>query len=178
MNSVAYIHMLLLISILPRQQSWRHYRYFRWLPRRFSCFLMVQLVPDGLRPQHLKDLLLGAPDDPPLLLATCDLVNLQPAAWGSHSIISSKYVIPCNSSCYKQEDRRRMSYWCWLRLTTTHCQGCMLPCEGSQGSSFGAKSARFCDSWRGGGGSSCRQKIHRQHVAGTGVREDRYQERV
>jgi len=47
----------------------------------------------------------------------------------------------------------------------------MLPCEGSQCSSFGAKSARFWDSWRGGDGSSCRQKIHRQHDTGTGVRE-------
>jgi len=33
--------------------------------------------PDCLRPQHLKDLLLDAPDDHPLLLAITDLVNLQ-----------------------------------------------------------------------------------------------------
>jgi hypothetical protein len=32
--------------------------------------------PDGLRPQHLKDLLLGSTDDNPLLLATTDLINL------------------------------------------------------------------------------------------------------
>ncbi len=31
--------------------------------------------PDGLRPQHLKDLLLGAPDDSPLLVAITDLTN-------------------------------------------------------------------------------------------------------
>lgn len=33
--------------------------------------------PDGLRPQHLKDLLLGAPDDHPLLISITELVNLQ-----------------------------------------------------------------------------------------------------
>ena len=33
--------------------------------------------PDGLRPQHLKDLLLGIPDDHPLLNAISDLINLQ-----------------------------------------------------------------------------------------------------
>ena len=33
--------------------------------------------PDGLRPQHLKDLLLGAYDDHPWLLTITDLVNLQ-----------------------------------------------------------------------------------------------------
>ena len=33
--------------------------------------------PDGLRPQHLKDLLLGAHNDHPLLLAITDLVYLQ-----------------------------------------------------------------------------------------------------
>jgi len=66
--------------------------------------------PDGLRPQHLKDLLLGVPDDHPLLLVITDLVNLQPFA-----------II-----CDKQEDRRRTSYCCWLRLATTNCQGCML----------------------------------------------------
>ena len=32
--------------------------------------------PDGLRPQHLKDLLLGAADDNPLLAAVTDLINL------------------------------------------------------------------------------------------------------
>jgi len=32
---------------------------------------------DGLMPHHLKGLLLGAPDDHPLLLAITDLVNLQ-----------------------------------------------------------------------------------------------------
>jgi len=32
--------------------------------------------PDGLRPHHLKDLLSGALDDHPLLLAITDLVNL------------------------------------------------------------------------------------------------------
>jgi len=32
--------------------------------------------PDGLRPQHLKDLLLGAPDDNQLLSAVTDLTNL------------------------------------------------------------------------------------------------------
>jgi hypothetical protein len=33
--------------------------------------------PDGLRPQLLKDLLLGAPDDHPLLIAITELTNLQ-----------------------------------------------------------------------------------------------------
>ena len=33
--------------------------------------------PDGLRPQHLKYLLLGASDDHPLLVAITDLTNLQ-----------------------------------------------------------------------------------------------------
>ena len=33
--------------------------------------------PDGVRPQHLKDLLLGAPDDHPLLISITELVNLQ-----------------------------------------------------------------------------------------------------
>ena len=33
--------------------------------------------PDGLRPQHLKDLMLGASDDHPLLVAITDLTNLQ-----------------------------------------------------------------------------------------------------
>jgi hypothetical protein len=33
--------------------------------------------PDGLRPQHLKDLILGAHDDHPLLIAITDLINLQ-----------------------------------------------------------------------------------------------------
>jgi len=65
-----------------------------------------------------------------------------------------------------------------LRSSTTHCQGRMLPCKESQCRSFGAKSAGIWDSWRGGGGSSCRQKIHQQHDAGTGVREDRFRERV
>ena len=32
--------------------------------------------PDGLRPQHLKDLLVGAPDDSQLLVAVTDLTNL------------------------------------------------------------------------------------------------------
>lgn len=32
--------------------------------------------PDGLRPQHLKDLVIGAADDNPLLVAIVDLVNL------------------------------------------------------------------------------------------------------
>ena len=32
--------------------------------------------PDGLRPQHLKDLLIGAADDSPLLVAITDLTNL------------------------------------------------------------------------------------------------------
>ena len=32
--------------------------------------------PDGLRPQHLKDLVVGAADDNPLLVAIVDLVNL------------------------------------------------------------------------------------------------------
>ena len=32
--------------------------------------------PDSLRPQHIKDLLLGAPDDSPLLSAITDLINL------------------------------------------------------------------------------------------------------
>ena len=32
--------------------------------------------PDGLRPQHLKDLLVGANDDNPLLMAVTDLINL------------------------------------------------------------------------------------------------------
>ena len=32
--------------------------------------------PDGLRPQHLKDLVMGAADDSPLLVAIVDLVNL------------------------------------------------------------------------------------------------------
>ena len=32
--------------------------------------------PDGLRPQHLKDLVMGAADDNPLLVAIVDLVNL------------------------------------------------------------------------------------------------------
>ena len=32
--------------------------------------------PDSLRPQHVKDLLLGAPDDSPLLTAITDLTNL------------------------------------------------------------------------------------------------------
>ena len=32
--------------------------------------------PDGLRPQHIKDLLLGASEDSPLLLAITDLTNL------------------------------------------------------------------------------------------------------
>jgi hypothetical protein len=31
--------------------------------------------PDGLRPQHLKDLLLGAADDSPLLVAVTDSIN-------------------------------------------------------------------------------------------------------
>ena len=33
--------------------------------------------PDGLRPQHLKDLLVGAPDDHPLLTSITELTNLQ-----------------------------------------------------------------------------------------------------
>ncbi len=33
--------------------------------------------PDGLRPQHLKDLLVGVPDDHPLLIAITELTNLQ-----------------------------------------------------------------------------------------------------
>jgi len=65
-----------------------------------------------------------------------------------------------------------------IRLATTHCQGHMLPCKGSRCSSFGAKSAGIWDSWRGGDGSSCRQKIHRQHNAETYICEDRFQERV
>ncbi len=32
--------------------------------------------PDGLRPQHIKDLLIGAADDNPLLVAITDLINL------------------------------------------------------------------------------------------------------
>ena len=32
--------------------------------------------PDGLRPQHLKDLLIGAADDSPLLVAVTDITNL------------------------------------------------------------------------------------------------------
>jgi len=32
--------------------------------------------PDGLRPQHIKDLLIGATDDTPLLLSVTDLINL------------------------------------------------------------------------------------------------------
>ena len=33
--------------------------------------------PDGLNPQHLKDLVVGAADDNPQLVAIVDLVNLQ-----------------------------------------------------------------------------------------------------
>ena len=60
--------------------------------------------PDGLRPQHLKDLVVGATDDNPLLVAIVDLVNL---------LLEGKTPLP----------RRHSTHSCWLCLEATCCQG-------------------------------------------------------
>ena len=54
--------------------------------------------PDGIRPQHLKDLLLGRTDDDPLLLAITDLINaLLDGKVPAH--VRAPYYIRRHSSC-------------------------------------------------------------------------------
>ena len=111
--------------------------------------------PDGLRPQHLKDLLLGAPEDHPLLVAITGLTNLQ---LEGNTPPCTKHAVRCNSSGNTQEDWWCTSHCRWLRLAPSDSQGCMLSCEGSKRNYPGAKAARFRDKrWSRGSGSSSQE---------------------
>jgi len=125
--------------------------------------------PDSLRPQNLKDLLLGAPNDHPLLLSVTDLVNLQLAGLTPLLVWRTLYGATLLAISKKTGGVRPIAVGCvWRRLTAK-----VACCHVKE-----ASAARFWYSWRGGGDSSCRQMIHRQHDAGTGVHEDRFPERV
>jgi len=74
--------------------------------------------PDGLRPQHLKDLLLGAHDDHPLLLAITDLVNLQLEGLTPSSVRSTLFGASLLAISKKTGGVRPIAVgYVWRRLT-------------------------------------------------------------
>ena len=71
-----------------------------------------------MRPQHLKDLLLGAPDDHPLLLAITDLVNLQLEGLTPSSVRSTLFGASLLAISKKTGGVRPIAVgYVWRRLT-------------------------------------------------------------
>lgn len=74
--------------------------------------------PDGLRPQHLKDLLLGAHDNHPLLLAITDLINLQLEGLTPTSVRSTLFGATLLAISKKSGGVRPIAVgYVWRRLT-------------------------------------------------------------
>jgi hypothetical protein len=74
--------------------------------------------PDGLRPQHLKDLLLGAHDDHPLLAAITDLINLQLQGLTPSSVRSTIFGATLLAISKKTGGVRPIAVgYVWRRLT-------------------------------------------------------------
>jgi len=74
--------------------------------------------PDGLRPQHLKDLLLGALDDHPLLSAITDLVKLRLEGLTPSSVRSTLYGATLLAISKKTCGVRPIAVgYVWRRLT-------------------------------------------------------------
>jgi len=77
---------------------------------------------DGLRPPHLKDLLLGASDDHPLLLAITDLVNLQLEGLIRSSVLSTLYGATLLARSKKTGGVCPIAVgYVWRRLTLLPC---------------------------------------------------------
>jgi len=73
--------------------------------------------PDGLRPQHIKDLMIGAADDNPLLVAMTDLINLLLEGKTPHKVRGALFGATLLAVAKKQGGIRPIAVgYVWRRL--------------------------------------------------------------
>ena len=113
--------------------------------------------PDGLRPQHLKDLMLAATDDNPLLMAVTDLINL---------LLEGKTPLPVRGSLFGAtllavviEAGWHPSHSSGLCLEANCCQGSLQSCKGRQCITAGATTAGLWCIWRSGSSCPCSETL-------------------
>ena len=153
------------------------------LHRRFKSRLQrsVQLFPsssaagpDGLRPQHLKDLLVGAPNNSQLLVAVTYLTNLLLEGKTPSSVRSSLFGASLLAIRKKNGGIRPIAVgYVWRRLTAK------IACSHAREVSVtaGTQTAGLRDCRRCRGSGPCSQEIRRKHELRAGVHSNSLQER-